>query len=53
MNAARNLTIRFFVNDKLDHIIQKKKGKHIDSSRATKKKKLFHNRKEEETNENN
>ena len=53
MNAARNLTIRFFVNGKLDHLIKKKKGKHVDSTRATKKKKIFKHNKEEETNENN
>lgn len=52
MNAARNLIIDFRINGKHDHYIQKKKGKHVDSTRATKKKKLFH-RKGEESNENN
>ena len=37
MNAARNLTIRFFVNDKLDHVIQKSPGRRIAKGRATKK----------------
>ena len=37
MNAARNLTIRFFVNDKIDHFIQKSPGKHIAKGKATKK----------------
>ena len=37
MNAARNLTIRFFVNGKLDHVIQKTPGKHIPKGKATKK----------------
>ena len=36
MNAARNLKIKFFVNNKLDHVIQKTTGKHI-KKRATKK----------------
>ena len=37
MNAARNLTIKFFVNNKLDHVIQKSPGKHIAKWKATKK----------------
>ena len=41
MNAARNLKIRFFVNNKLDHVIEKTPGKHVDRSHATKKKKTY------------
>ena len=51
MNAARNMKIRFFknkyernnvgmtrlVNVELDHTIEKTPGKHVDKSRATKK----------------
>lgn len=37
MNAARNLKIRFFVNNKLDHVIQKTPGKHVSKYKATKK----------------
>jgi hypothetical protein len=37
MNATRNLTIKFFVNDKLDHVIKKSPGKRIAKGKATKK----------------
>ena len=37
MNAARNLTIRFFINNKFDHVIQKSPGKSIVKGKATKK----------------
>ena len=38
MNANRNIKIDIRVNGKHDHFIQKNKGKHVDSWKATKKK---------------
>lgn len=40
MNANRNMTIKFLVNGKLDHVIQPKKGKSI-KNRPTKARKTF------------
>lgn len=37
MNAARNLTIKFFINNKLNHVIKKTPGNHIAKGKATKK----------------